>query len=61
MDAIAAFADHVVATRFQALPAEAVRAAKIFILDTLGVGIAGSGSSSARQACRDARNVGPGR
>ena len=49
MDAIAAFADHVVATRFQALPAEAVGAAKIFILDTLGVGIAGSGSPSARQ------------
>jgi len=34
MDAIAAFADHVVATRFQDLPPEALRAAKIFILDT---------------------------
>ena len=49
MDAIAAFADHVVATRFQDLPAEALSAAKIFILDTLGVGIAGSGSHGARR------------
>ena len=49
MDAIAAFADHVVATRFEDLPGEALRAAKIFILDTLGVGIAGSGSPSARR------------
>src|SRR5688572_26131546 len=49
MDAIAAFADHVVATRFQDLPPEALGAAKIFILDTLGVGIAGSGSPSARR------------
>jgi aconitate decarboxylase len=42
MDAIAAVADHVVRTRFQDLPNSAVRAAKIFTLDTLGVGIAGS-------------------
>ena len=42
MDAIAAFADHVVRTRFQDLPSEAVKAAKTFILDTLGVGLAGS-------------------
>ena len=49
MDAIAAFADHVVATRFQDLPPEALRAAKIFILDTLGVGIAGSDSPGARR------------
>jgi 2-methylcitrate dehydratase PrpD len=42
MDAIAAFADHAARTRFGDLPSEAVRAAKIFILDTLGVGIGGS-------------------
>ena len=42
MDAIAAFAEHVVQTRFQDLPSDAVKAAKIFILDTFGVGTAGS-------------------
>ena len=42
MDAIAAFADHATRTRFADLPSEAVRAAKIFMLDTLGVGIVGS-------------------
>jgi len=41
-DAIAAFAGHVARTRYEDLPPEAVRAAKIFILDSLGVGIAGS-------------------
>ncbi len=48
MDAIAAFAEHVTRTRFSDLPADAVRAAKIFILDTLGVGIAGSSGPMAR-------------
>lgn len=42
MDAIATFADHVVRTRFEDLPDKAISAAKTFILDTLGVGIAGS-------------------
>lgn len=42
MDAIVTFADHVVRTRFADLPASAIKAAKTFILDTLGVGIAGS-------------------
>jgi hypothetical protein len=42
MDAIVAFADHVVRTRFQDLPSDAIKAAKIFILDTFGVGTAGS-------------------
>jgi len=42
MDAISTFADHVVATRFADLPDDAVAAAKVFILDTLGVGLAGS-------------------
>ncbi len=42
MDAIAAFADHATRTRFADLPSEAVRAAKISMLDTLGVGIGGS-------------------
>ena len=42
MDAIAAFADHVVRTRFHDLPGSAVQAAKTFILDTFGVGMSGS-------------------
>jgi aconitate decarboxylase len=42
MDAIRTFADHVVATRFQDIPGDAVRAAKVFALDTFGVGLAGS-------------------
>ena len=37
-----ALAHHVVATRFEDLPAHAVRAAKTFLLDSIGVGIAGS-------------------
>ena len=42
MDAIAKFAEHVVATGYDDLPADAVRATKTFLLDSLGVGIAGS-------------------
>lgn len=42
MDAIAAFADHVVRTRFKDLSSDAVSAAKTFITDTCGVGIGGS-------------------
>lgn len=42
MDAIAKFAEHVACTRFEDLPPAAVQAAKTFILDTLGVGFAGS-------------------
>ena len=42
MDAIAIIADHVVKRRFGDLPSEVIGAAKIFILDTFGVGLAGS-------------------
>ena len=41
-DAIRIFAQHVSRTRFEDLPAAATRAARIFILDTIGVGLAGS-------------------
>src|SRR6185295_12814675 len=40
--AIRFFAEHVSRTRFEDLPAAAVRAARIFMLDTIGVGLAGS-------------------
>ncbi len=42
MDAIARFAEHVVATGYDDLPEAAVSAAKTFILDSLGVGLVGS-------------------
>ena len=41
-DAIEAFADHVVNTKGTAIPDEAWLAAKTYILDTMGVGLAGS-------------------
>ena len=42
MDAIRRFAEHVVRTRYEDLSAAAVRAAKVYILDSYGVGLAGS-------------------
>jgi aconitate decarboxylase len=41
-DAIRLFAEHVSRTRFEDLPEAAIEAAHIFILDTLGVGLAGT-------------------
>jgi aconitate decarboxylase len=49
MDAIAAFADHVARTGFQDLPGDAIKSAKTFILDTLGVGMAGSSGPMASE------------
>ncbi len=42
MDAIRTLAEHVASTTFERLPAHAVAATKTFVLDTLGVAIAGS-------------------
>jgi len=42
MDAIAAFAAHVTRTRYDDLPDGAIAAAKVLILDSLGVGVVGS-------------------
>ena len=42
MDAIRRFADHVANHQFSDIPPEAIAAAKVFLLDTLGVGVAGS-------------------
>ncbi|MDP6709071.1 MAG: MmgE/PrpD family protein, partial [Alphaproteobacteria bacterium] len=42
MDAVVSFAEHVARTTYEDLPENAVQAAKTYILDTLGVGIAGS-------------------
>ena len=41
MDAIAAFAQHVARTRYEDLPTDAIAAAKMLILDSLGVGVVG--------------------
>ncbi|HML14837.1 MAG TPA: MmgE/PrpD family protein, partial [Xanthobacteraceae bacterium] len=60
MDAVNAFADHVVATGFCDLPEHAIRAAKVFILDTLGVGLAGSTGPMARELAALAATWGQG-
>jgi len=44
-DPITRFAEHVTTTHYERLPDDAVRAAKTFVLDTIGVGIAGSGEA----------------
>ena len=49
------FAAHVAGTRFTDIPGYAIERAKVFILDTLGVGIAGSSAAGAAEllfACR---------
>ena len=57
MDAIDAFAAHVVRTRFEDLPGAVVGRAKVFILDTLGVGLAGSdGPGAASLVAASARH-----
>ena len=49
MDAIAAFTEHVVGTGYADLPDAAVAATKSFILDSFGVGVAGSGGPWVRE------------
>ena len=53
-------AAHVVDARFEDLPPEAVVAAKVFILDTLGVGIAGATAAGATELLGVARGWGAG-
>ncbi|MFG1374926.1 hypothetical protein V5F32_22330 [Xanthobacter oligotrophicus] len=42
MDAIRHFSGHVLAVRLADIPAPVIEAAKTFLLDSVGVGIAGS-------------------
>ena len=49
MDAVAAFAEHVVRSSYDDLPASAIAAAKTFTLDSFGVGIAGSAAPWAKE------------
>jgi aconitate decarboxylase len=60
MDAIAAFAEHVIGTRHGDLPAAAIAAAKTFILDAFGVGVAGSAASHAKELLEAAMRWGSG-
>lgn len=52
MDAITHFAEHVANRGFADIPDAAVAAAKVFILDTLGVGLAGSSGPKAAELVR---------
>lgn len=60
MDAIARFAEHVEQTTWDAVPPAARTAAKTFVLDTLGVAVAGSGDPWAPRLARAARAWGDG-
>jgi aconitate decarboxylase len=60
-DAINVLAEHVVTTTYANLPGAAVNAAKTFVLDTLGVGIAGSGEPWAPRIADCAAAWGEGR
>jgi len=46
------FARHALETRFEDLSADAVARAKVFVLDTIGVGIAGSSAAGADELNR---------
>src|SRR5688572_10535487 len=52
MDAIAHFAEHVTSRSYADIPDAAIAAAKVFILDTLGVGLAGSSGPKAQELAR---------
>jgi 2-methylcitrate dehydratase PrpD len=60
MDAIAAFAEHVVRTSYDDLPDDAVAGAKTLILDSLGVGVVGSAGPWAGELIRTASGWGRG-
>ena len=60
MDAIAAFAEHVTRTRYDDLPAAAIEAAKVLILDSLGVGVVGSAGPFVPELARAAGGLGSG-
>jgi 2-methylcitrate dehydratase PrpD len=59
-DIAAAFAAHAVRVRHADLSAAAVAAARTFLLDTLGVGIAGSSGANVQTVLELARRWGPG-
>jgi aconitate decarboxylase len=60
-DAIEAFADHVIATKTEDIPDAARLAAKTYILDTIGVGLAGSGGPYVPELLKVHSGDGPSR
>ncbi|MCW6512560.1 MmgE/PrpD family protein [Lichenifustis flavocetrariae] len=54
------FAHHVVSTRYESLPGDPIEHAKVFILDSLGVGISGSTADGAEPLLRAASRWGSG-
>lgn len=60
MDAITRFVEHVTRLRYEDLPPAAIAAAKTFVLDTLGVAIAGSGDTWAPRLATTAAGWGAG-
>ena len=59
-DAVHAFASHIARARFEDLPAEAVVKAKTFLLDTIGVGLAGTSDGNAARVLAAASQWGTG-
>ena len=59
-DAVAAFTSHITRTRFDDLPAEAIAKAKTFLLDTIGVGLAGTSDGNAARVVAVASQWGSG-
>jgi aconitate decarboxylase len=60
-DAIEAFADHVIGTEFDHIPEVAIQAAKTYILDTFGVGLAGSTGPYVPEMLKAYQTAGPAR
>lgn len=58
MNAAAHFANHAVSTRFADLPAAAINSVKVYVLDSLGVGIAGSSVEGGAELLRIAAGWG---
>ena len=56
-DTIRLFADHVSRTSFEDLPDEAIRAARIFILDTIGVGLVGTNGPRVRDLIKSSASM----
>src|SRR5690606_764426 len=57
---IGAFAEHVIGSRYEDLPADAVAAAKTFILDSFGVAVAGSVAPHTKELLEVATRWGSG-
>src|SRR6185503_52279 len=57
-DAVGAFTSHIARVRFQDLPADAIAKAKTFLLDTIGVGLAGTSDGNAARVLAVAKQWG---